>query len=125
MIGTRYYLPGGGHMRAYSDSLDIPVSYMWSNNVDLTFRTGQYGIKKLDLGLFMDMGQTSNDGTEWDWLGDIGINLSYKPEWKRTSWFTTLFRPAQIKVQLPLARYEGEEWVNTLSKELWVFSISN
>ncbi|NQV15778.1 M1 family metallopeptidase [bacterium] len=125
MIGTRYYLAGGGRMRAYSDSLDKPVNYLWSNNLDLKFKAGQFGIEKLEFGAFMDAGQSSNDAVTWDVLADVGLSLIYKPQWKRTNWLSTFFRPMQLKLEFPLARYENDEWVNTLSNNLWVFTLSN
>ncbi len=125
MIGSRYYLAGGGRMRAYTDSLDKPTNYIWSNAMDITFRASQHGIKNLDLGIFLDVGQHSVDGEQWDWLGDAGLSLSYKPKWERTNWFTTLFRPRQITIQVPLGRYETDEFVSTLSQDLWIFSVSN
>ena len=125
LIGSRFYLIGGGRMRGYSDSLDTPVNFIWSNNLDITFRNIPHTSDDLDFGLFLDLGQYSDDGQTWDWLGDMGVGFVYKPRWKRNSWLTTLIRPLKIKVEFPAIRYENSKWVSTLANQPWIFSISN
>ncbi len=124
MLGTRYYLSGGARMRAYSDSLDTPINHIWSNNLDLIFKTGQYGIDILDFGAFIDLGQASHTGTDWMWLSDVGLSLTFKPYWERNAWISTILRPFQIKIEYPLARYVDGGFVSTAGDNLWVFTIS-
>jgi hypothetical protein len=124
MIGSRYYLKGGGRMRAYSDSLDQPMNYIWSNNLDLTFRSLPYMPDLLDFGIFFDVGQKSDNAQDWTRMGDLGFTLNYKPDWDRNSWISTLIRPFQLKLELSILRYENSEWVNNLASNPWVFSIS-
>ncbi len=125
MSGTRYYLAGGGRLRGYTDSLDVPVNYLWSNNLDIVLNSGPLASDKLDFNTFFDFGQSSNDAQSWEWLADVGVGFTYKPTWKRNSWLTTLIRPIQMKFTLPVMRYENGNWVSTLSNNSWVFSISN
>ncbi|NQV29471.1 MAG: M1 family metallopeptidase [Candidatus Marinimicrobia bacterium] len=125
LLGPRYYLVGGGRMRGYSDSLDVPVNFIWSNNLDITLGNIPHTSDELDFGLFLDLGQYSDDGQIWEWLGDMGVGFVYKPSWKRNSWLTTLIRPLKIKLEFPVTRYENGVWVNTLASQPWIFSISN
>ncbi|MBC8376842.1 MAG: M1 family metallopeptidase [FCB group bacterium] len=125
MIGSHYYLRGGGRMRGYSDSLDQPVNFIWSNNLDLTFRTIPHLPEALDLGIFFDLGQISDDAQNWSDVGDVGFALDYKPSWKRTNWISTWFRPFHMKFELSILRYENSEWVNAMDSNQWLFTISN
>ncbi|MEA3286402.1 MAG: M1 family metallopeptidase [Candidatus Marinimicrobia bacterium] len=125
LFGPRYYLAGGGRLRGYTDSLDAPVNYLWSNNVDLSFNSGPFGPDRLDFETFFDFGQSSNSGKNWEWLADVGVGIYYRPTWKRNSWLTTIIRPVRLKIALPVMRYENGSWVSTLSNNSWVFSISN
>ena len=126
MIGTRYYLAGGGRMRAYTDSsFDAPVNFLWSNNLDLSMDMGHMGLDNLGFGIFFDVGQSSDNATDWDLLADIGLSISYKPSWKRNSWLTTLVRPVRLKIEMPLGRIENDQYSSTVSNALWVFTISN
>ncbi len=125
MIGSHYYLRGGGWMRAYSDSLDNkPMNYIWSNNMDLTFRTLPHMPDLLDFEVFFDLGQISRDAQIWTNVGDVGFTLNYKPDWKRTNWVSTLIRPFQLKLELSILRYENSEWVSTLATNPWVFTLT-
>ncbi len=125
LLGSRYYLIGGGRMRGYADSLDVPVNFIWSNNLDITLSNIPHTSDEVEFGLFMDLGQSSEDGRTWEMLGDAGFSISYKPAWKRKSWLTTLIRPINLKLEFPITRYENSEWVSTLMGKPWVFSISN
>ncbi len=125
MIGSHYYLRGGGRMRAYADSLDQPRNYIWSNNLDLTFKSIPHMPKSMDIGIFFDLGQISDDANNWDNVGDVGFALTYGPKWKRTSWISTWFRPFHMKFELSILRYEDTGWVSTLNSNQWLFTISN
>ena len=125
MIGSHYYLRGGGRMRGYSDSLDQPMNYIWSNNLDLTFGSIPHLPEALDLGIFFDVGQISDDAQNWSNVSDLGFALNYKPTWERTNWISTLFRPFQMKFELSILRYENSEWVNIIDSNQWLFTISN
>ncbi|NQV40819.1 MAG: M1 family metallopeptidase [Candidatus Marinimicrobia bacterium] len=125
MIGSHYYLRGGGRMRAYTDSLDQPMNFIWSNNLDLTFRTVPYLPKSMDIGIFFDVGQLSDDAKNWDNVGDVGFAINYRPKWERNSWISTWFRPFHMKFELGILRVEGAEWVSTMNSNQWLFSISN
>jgi len=124
MIGSHYYLRGGGRLRAYSDSLDQPMNYIWSNNLDLTFRNLPHQPDLLDFGIFFDGGQISNNARDWTSVGNLGLALNYKPDWKRRSWISTLIRPFQLKLELSILRYENSEWVNIRASDHWVFTIT-
>jgi len=121
-VGLRYYLAGGGRLRAYTDQPDTTFRYLWSDNVDLSLSPG---IKYLKTGVFFDGGQISPNGSDWEWRADAGVSLSYRPRWKRSNWLTTLVRPFSLSVAYPLLRVEQNSWVSTASNKLWVFSISN
>ena len=123
--GYHYYSAGGGRLRGYTDSLDVPVNYIWSNNLDLTFRYVPYLPNALDLGIFIDVGQVSNDAETWDNLGDAGFNIHFKPKWKRTNWISTLIRPFSVKLEVPILRYEDSGWVSTYGATPWVITVSN
>ena len=125
MFGKRYYLRGGGLMRAYSDSLDLPTNFIWSNNLDLTVRPLAYVPDLLDFGVFLDFGQVSDNARDWKSIGDLGFALTYKPAWERNSWLATILRPFKLKIELSIARYEDKKWVNNMANNPWVFSISN
>ena len=124
MIGPHYYLQGGGRMRAYTDTLNSSAKFIWSNNTDIKFRTSQYGVESLDFGAFIDIGQFSDDAENWTGLADFGFSLTYRPYWKRNSWLSTIIRPFKVKIEIPITRYENDEWVNAASQNLWIFSIS-
>lgn len=124
LVGSHYYLRGGGRMRAYTDSLDQPANYIWSNNMDITFLTLPGLPDLLDFGIFLDVGQISQNAQSWTNVGDIGFALNYKPKWKRTNWVSTLIRPFQLKFELSILRYENAEWVNTLATNPWVFTLT-
>ena len=124
-IVSHYYLSGGGRMRAYADSLDQPRNYIWSNNLDLTFKSIPHMPKSMDIGIFFDLGQISDDANNWDNVGDVGFALTYGPKWKRTSWISTWFRPFHMKFELSILRYEDTGWVSTLNSNQWLFTISN
>lgn len=125
MIGSHYYLRGGGRMRAYTDSLDKPMNYIWSNNLDLIFKAIPHVPKLLDVGVFLDFGQISNTGRNWMNVGDLGLALEFKPKWKRRSWISTWFRPFHVKFEWSILRYEDEAWISTYDSNQWLFSISN
>ncbi len=125
IFGSRYYLKGGGRMRGYSDSLDISANFIWSNNTDILLRSVSYVPNTLDFGMFFDVGQYSQDGSHWKTVSDLGFALTYKPTWARTSWASTIFRPVKVKLELSMMRYEDGAWVNRLSANPWVFTISN
>ena len=125
MIGSHYYLTGGGRMRAYTDSLDQPKNFIWSNNLDLTFKTIPHMPKGVDVGVFFDLGQISDNARSWNSVGDAGLALNYKPTWKRKSWISTWFRPFHMKFELSILRYEDDGWVSTLNSNQWLFTISN
>ena len=125
-LHARYHLTGGGRMRGYSDSLsNIAPNYIWSNNTDITIRSIPHVPDLLDFGFFFDAGQYSDNSSDWNFVGDAGFALVYKPEWRRTSWVSTLLRPIKLKLELTVMRYEGSEWASTLDSAPWVFSISN
>jgi hypothetical protein len=125
LIGSHYYLKGGGRMRGYADSLDQPLNYIWSNNLDLTFRSIPHIPHTLDLGFFFDVGQISDDAQNWTGVSDLGFAVNYKPSWDRTNWISTLFRPFHMKFELSILRYEDSEWVNAIDSNQWLFTISN
>jgi len=124
-IGAHYYLAGGGRMRAYTDSLDLPVNYLWSNNLDLSVAPGLLRSKGLSISAFLDLGQRSVNADNWTWLGDVGVGLQYKPRWRRLNWLTTFVRPVTLRFELPLARIENDAWEPAISRNIWNFSISN
>jgi len=112
-------------MRGYADSLDQPLNYIWSNNLDLTFRSIPHIPHTLDLGFFFDVGQISDDAQNWTGVSDLGFAVNYKPSWDRTNWISTLFRPFHMKFELSILRYEDSEWVNAIDSNQWLFTISN
>ena len=124
-VGSHYYLRGGGRLRSYTDSLDQPKNYIWSNNLDLTFRTVPYLPKSMDVGIFVDMGQISDDARSWENVGDVGFALNFRPKWKRKNWISTWFRPFHLKFELGILRLEGAALVSTANSNQWLFTISN
>ena len=122
--GSHYYLPGGGYMRGYADSLDVSENYILSNNLELTFQHVPYVPDYMKFGIFFDLGQMSRDAGSWQHVGDAGISLNFQPRWKRHGWFSTLIRAFQVKLELSILRYEGTGWVNRLDRAPWVFTIS-
>lgn len=123
-IGSRYQLPGGGRMRAYTDSLNVSVDYAWSNNFDIVYGPTRVGQGRLSINTFVDVGQYSADGVNWTSVGDIGIGVAFTPRWERTSWLTTLIRPVTLKIDLPMARIESGSWEVSDVHKLWMFQIT-
>jgi hypothetical protein len=124
-IGSALYLAGGGRMRGYADSLDISAHYLWSNNLDLTFKARYIGDHRIGFHGFFDLGQYSQTAQDWEWMSDFGFGLEFKPSWRRTNWVTTLIRPLSIKFEIPLARYVEGQYSSATTDNLWLFTISN
>ena len=124
-LGSAYYQAGGGRLRGYSDSLDVPVNYLWSNNLEVNFPDRTLRGQRIGIYWFFDLGQSSQDSENWQWLSDFGFGLTLKSDWKRTNWLTTYIRPMQIKIEVPLSRYVDGEFSSASSNNLWLFTISN
>jgi len=122
--GYHYNLPGGGRFRGYTDTLDVPVKLLWSNNLDITLRNIPYLPPALKPGLFLDIGQTSAEAADWTALADAGLTFRYSPTWKRNSWISTLIRPFHMNLALPIFRLEEDQWVSMHRSLPWIFTIS-
>ena len=123
-LGSAYYLAGGGRMRGYADSLDVPVNYIWSNNVEVQFPRRIMGAHRLEIHGFFDMGQYSQNGSDWTAISDFGFGIAFIPNWERNNWVSTFLRPVRIRVEFPLGRLIDGEFTGAGLADAWLFSIS-
>jgi hypothetical protein len=122
-MGSHYQVVGGARMRAYTDSLNIAFKHAWSNNFDIVHHPKWVGFGNLGINTFFDIGKYSSDGINWLSVGDLGVGMSIRPTWKRTSWFTTIFRPFTLQFDLPIARIEDGNWEVTDVHKHWIFHV--
>lgn len=79
-------------------------------------------MNKLSFGMFMDLGQISDDGVQWTTLGDAGFQMKWKPRWRRTNWVSTLIRPFELELIIPVARYADNDFDESQPGDTWSFT---
>ncbi|HCW75604.1 MAG TPA: hypothetical protein DHU63_03600 [Candidatus Marinimicrobia bacterium] len=116
------HLSGGGNFRGWFNH-PLAVPYMWSTNLQLERQVTRFPLPfDLKAGIFGDFGQYAYRTNSWTTLGDAGVCLLIRHQWKRTNWLTASLMPFKARIDFPVMRYESRvENVKWLSGE-WSFS---
>jgi len=122
-LGGHLYLPSAGSFRGFIADGNVPVPFIWTESLDVSRDISLPGImNKLSFGMFMDLGQISDDGVQWTTLGDAGFQMKWKPRWRRTNWVSTLIRPFELELIIPVARYADNDFDESQPGDTWSFT---
>ena len=120
-LGSHAFRQGGGGLRGFA-AQDSSVGQIFALNlmVDRRLPVPRF-LRPLSLGFFTDLAYLPESG---DQPADAGLELTWKPYWKRTNFFTAWLRPFELTLGVPLVRKSALGWEAPSLGRSWYFTIN-